>query len=48
MNPLRELAPVVYTPTVGLACEEFGHDYRRARGMYFCYHDHGDIGGMVS
>eukprot|EP00038_Savillea_parva_P001424 m.103828 g.103828 ORF g.103828 m.103828 type:complete len:654 (+) comp10498_c0_seq1:48-2009(+) len=47
VDHMEDLAPVVYTPTVGLACKKFGHDYRRARGMYFCHHDHGDMGGMV-
>lgn len=32
---IRELTPIVYTPVVGKACQQFGHIYRRARGMYF-------------
>jgi malate dehydrogenase (oxaloacetate-decarboxylating)(NADP+) len=35
LDHIRELTPVVYTPTVGKACSHFGHIYRRARGMYF-------------
>lgn len=32
-DPARFL-PIVYDPTVGEACLEFGHIYRRARGLY--------------
>jgi hypothetical protein len=28
------------------ACQKFGHDYRRARGMYFSSKDHGHMGAM--
>lgn len=31
---LEEMAPVIYTPTVGTACETYSHIYRRARGVY--------------
>ena len=34
MENIEELAPIIYTPTVGDACLQFGTQYRRARGNF--------------
>lgn len=44
---IEELSPIVYTPTVGVVCEEFGAQFRRARGMYFSREDRGLFSSMV-
>lgn len=40
---LRECLPIIYTPTVGQACLEFGLQYRAAEGMYFSKADKGQM-----
>lgn len=47
MDNFYEMAPIIYTPTVGWACSHFSHLYRRPRGMYFCPHDKGEMASMV-
>jgi malate dehydrogenase (oxaloacetate-decarboxylating) len=36
-NHLEEMMPVIYTPTVGAACERFSEIYRRSRGVFINY-----------
>lgn len=42
-----EMAPVVYTPTVGWACTNYHKLMRRPRGMYFSAADRGEMASMV-
>jgi len=43
MNNLEEMMPIIYTPTVGKACQEFQHIYRSPRGFYVSMQDKGRI-----
>jgi malate dehydrogenase (oxaloacetate-decarboxylating) len=37
LDHIEEMTPLVYTPTVAVACEQFSHIYRRPRGLLISY-----------
>lgn len=47
VDHMEEMAPLIYTPTVGQACKEYGMRFRRPRGMYFTENDRGYMASMV-
>jgi len=47
VDHIEEMAPLIYTPTVGQACQEMSLRFRRTRGMYFTEQDRGLMASMV-
>ncbi len=47
MENIEKLMPIIYTPTVGQACQLFGHIWRRPRGLYVTAEDRGRVSKIL-
>ena len=48
IDHIEELLPIIYTPTVGLACQQFAHIFREPRGFYITPEDQGCMHEVLS
>ncbi len=47
-NHITEMMPIIYTPTVGAACENFSNIYRRGRGLFVSYSNRDRIDDILN
>ncbi len=47
IDHVQEVMPLIYTPTVGQACQEFAHIFRQPQGLYITARDRGRVRDIV-
>lgn len=45
---ITEMMPIIYTPVVGLACQQFSRIYRRPRGLFISYQERNNIDSILA
>src|SRR5262249_932700 len=48
LHDLGRMLPIVYTPTVGLGCQEFSHTFRKPRGLFLSHPHMGRIKDILA
>lgn len=48
VDNMTEITPLIYTPTVGDACIQFSHIYRRPEGIFVSIEDRGNIRSILN
>ena len=48
LEHVEEMMPLVYTPVVGQACQQFSHIYRRPRGIFVAYPNRHEMDSIFS
>ena len=47
LQHIKDIAPLIYTPTVGQACQEWHTNYVQPEGLYISYSDRGNIANIL-
>lgn len=45
---IEEMMPIIYTPTVGKACQKFSQIYRRNRGLFLSFEDQDELEAILN